>query len=100
MAERKQTSGQGMASTNGAGQSEGQQGKKNSKKQWTNKSGGNSDDREVLLKVAGIEYRAPGKRQRIALGAIVLGGNILLVLAACLYFYNPAFKDFIYNLGR
>ena len=100
MEETKSTSGQGMASNAEPGKSSGGQSKKPQKKKWANKSGANIDDREVLLKVAGIEYKAPGRRQRVVLGAIVLGGNLLLVLAAILYFYNPSFKEFIYTLGK
>ena len=29
-----------------------------------------------------------------------LGGNLLLVLATILYFYNPAFKEFISTVGK
>ena len=59
-----------------------------------------TESSEVLIKVGSLEYKAPGRRQRVVLGAIVLGGNLLLVLAAALYFYSPAFKDFVYTLGR
>ena len=74
--------------------------KKSKKKTWTNKSGISSDSNEVLLKVGGLEYKAPGRRQRVVLGAIVLGGNLLLVLATALYFYSPAFKEFISTVGK
>ena len=74
--------------------------KKFDKKKWTKKSVATSEDREVLIKVAGLEYRAPGRRQRVVLGGVVLGGNLLLVLAVILYFYNPAFKDFISTVGK
>ena len=56
---------------------------------------------EVLLNLpAGLKYRMPGQRQRVLIGSIVVGLNVLLVLAVVLYFYNPAFQDFIYNVGR
>ena len=59
-----------------------------------------SSSEEVLIKVGGFEYRTPGKRQRIVIGAIVIGLNILLVLASVAYFYIPSFQQFIYNIGR
>ena len=99
MDETKQSSGQGMGSNQGANKSGSEQSKKSQKKKWTNKSGVAAESREVLIKVGSLEYKAPGRRQRVVLGAIVLGGNILLVLAAVLYFYSPAFKDFVYTLG-
>ena len=58
------------------------------------------DRREVLLKAGPLEYKIPGKRQRIILGSVVVGLNVILLLAVALYFYSPAFKDFIYNIGR
>ena len=100
MDETKQTTAEGMGDKAGTEKLRNAQSKKSKKKKWTDKSGQNKEDREVLIKVAGIEYRAPGKRTRVLLGGIVLGGNLLLVLAALLYFYNPAFKDFIYTVGR
>ncbi len=59
-----------------------------------------SDRQEVLLKVGGLEYRQPGRRQRLVIGSIVVGLNLLLVIAVLLYFYNPTFQDFIFNVGR
>tara|TARA_B100000700_G_C14857939_1_gene767188 strand:+ start:568 stop:873 length:306 start_codon:yes stop_codon:yes gene_type:complete len=60
-------------------------------------SGGN----DVLLNLpAGLKYKLPGKRQRVIIGSIVVGLNLLLVIAVVVYFYNPAFQDFIYNVGR
>ncbi len=59
-----------------------------------------SSNEEVLIKVGGFEYKTPGRRQRIIIGSIVIGLNVLLVLATAAYFYIPAFKDFIYNIGR
>ena len=65
------------------------------------KSESNESGEEVLLKLpGGFKYKMPGKRQRVVIGSIVLGLNCLLLLAVILYFYNPAFKDFIYNVGR
>ena len=100
MDETKQSSGQGMGSNQGANKSSGEQSKKSQKKKWTNKSGERTESSEVLIKVGSLEYKAPGRRPRVILGAIVLGGNLLLVLATVLYFYNPAFKDFVYTFGR
>ena len=59
-----------------------------------------SSNEEVLIKVGGFEYKTPGKRQRIVIGAIVIGLNVLLVLASVAYFYIPSFQQFIYNIGR
>jgi len=60
-----------------------------------------SDSQEVLLKLpGGFEYKAPGKRQRVIVASIVLSLNALLLVAVGLYFYVPAFKEFIYNVGR
>ena len=47
--------------------------------------------REVLLKVGGLEYKEPGKRQRVVISSIVIGLNALLVLAVIAYFYMPSF---------
>ncbi len=59
------------------------------------------EKQEVLLNLpAGLKYRMPGKRQRMVIGSIVIGLNILLLIAVLLYFYNPSFQDFIYNVGR
>ena len=100
MDDTKQSSGLGMGPKKGANKSVGEQSKKSEKKKWTNRSGMKTESSEVLIKVGSLEYKAPGRRQRVVLGAIVLGGNLLLVLAAALYFYSPAFKDFVYTLGR
>ena len=70
------------------------------KRNVTDNSSPSSSDREVLIKVGGFEYKTPTKRTRVLLGSIVIGLNILLVLATALYFYVPAFKDFVYNIGR
>ena len=56
---------------------------------------------EVLLSLpGGLKYQLPGKRQRVILGSVVIGLNLLLVLAVALYFYVPGFKEFVYNYGR
>tara|TARA_Y100001968_G_scaffold292816_2_gene298362 strand:- start:51499 stop:51735 length:237 start_codon:yes stop_codon:yes gene_type:complete len=74
------------------------QSKKNSTK---GKSFANSDDQDVLLNLpAGLKYKMPGKRQRLVVGSLVIGLNLLLVISVILYFYNPAFQEFIFNFGR
>ena len=58
-------------------------------------------DGEVLLSLpGGFKYQIPGKRQRMILGSVVIGLNVLLVLAVVVYFYSPAFQSFVYNFGR
>ena len=58
-------------------------------------------DGEVLLSLpGGFKYQIPGKRQRMILGSVVIGLNVLLVLAVAVYFYSPAFQSFVYNFGR
>jgi len=65
------------------------------------KGSSNSGDQDVLLRLpGGFEYKIPSKKQRIALGSVVIGLNLLLVIATVLYFYNTGFHDFIYNVGR
>ena len=73
---------------------------KSKKSNATDNSTSSSSGREVLIKVGGFEYKTPTKRTRVLLGALVIGLNLLLVLATALYFYVPAFKDFVYNIGR
>ena len=73
---------------------------KSKKRNTTDNSTSSSSEREVLIKVGGFEYKTPTKRTRVLLGSLVIGLNVLLVLATALYFYVPAFKDFIYNIGR
>ena len=73
---------------------------KSKKRNTTDNSTSSSSEREVLIKVGGFEYKTPTKRTRVLLGALVIGLNLLLVLATALYFYVPAFKDFVYNIGR
>ena len=72
---------------------------KNSKQKKA-KATSESDPREVLIKVGGFEYKTPTKSTRIFLGGLVIGLNLILVLAVVLYFYNPGFHEFIYNVGR
>ena len=58
-------------------------------------------DPDVLVNLpAGLKYKVPGKRQRVIIGSIVIGLNVLLVISVLVYFYNPSFQDFIYNFGR
>ena len=73
----------------------------------TNKVEGNKfkksspKDPDVLVNLpAGLKYKVPGKRQRVIIGSIVIGLNVLLVISVLVYFYNPSFQDFIYNFGR
>ncbi len=64
------------------------------------KGSNDSDNREVLIKVGGFEYKTPTKRTRVFLGSLVIGLNLILVLAVVLYFYSPSFQQFIYSVGR
>ena len=58
-------------------------------------------DPDVLVNLpAGLKYKVPGKRQRVIIGSIVIGLNVLLVISVLVYFYNPSFQDFVYNFGR
>tara|TARA_B100000965_G_scaffold182127_1_gene152027 strand:- start:3933 stop:4208 length:276 start_codon:yes stop_codon:yes gene_type:complete len=60
-----------------------------------------SNDPDVLVNLpAGLKYKVPGKRQRVIIGSIVIGLNVLLVISVLVYFYNPSFQYFIYNFGR
>ena len=59
------------------------------------------NDSDVLVNLpAGLKYKVPGKRQRVIIGSIVIGLNVLLVISVLVYFYSPTFQDFIYNFGR
>ena len=61
----------------------------------------NSKDPDVLVNLpAGLKYKVPGKRQRVIIGSIVIGLNVLLVVSVLVYFYSPSFQDFVYNFGR
>jgi len=68
------------------------------------KQGSKIDNEEFIdineYSLGGMKYKLPGKRQRIIIASIVLGLNILLVLAVILYFKNPNFQEFIYHVGR
>tara|TARA_Y100001968_G_scaffold284057_1_gene283126 strand:+ start:697 stop:972 length:276 start_codon:yes stop_codon:yes gene_type:complete len=58
-------------------------------------------DPDVLVNLpAGLKYKVPGKRQRVIIGSIVIGLNVVLVISVLVYFYSPSFQDFIYNFGR
>ena len=58
-------------------------------------------DPDVLVNLpAGLKYKVPGKRQRVIIGSVVIGLNLLLVISVILYFYSPAFQSFVYNFGR
>ena len=58
-------------------------------------------DPDVLVNLpAGLKYKVPGKRQRVIIGSIVIGLNVLLVISVLVYFYSPSFQDFVYNFGR
>ena len=97
----KRSSAEGMGFDQSKEESSKEQSKKSDKKKWMNKTTTTSDGREVLLRLpGGFEYKAPGKKQRVILGSVVVGLNMLLLIAVGLYFYVPVFKDFIYNLGR
>ena len=59
------------------------------------------NDSDVLVNLpAGMKYKVPGKRQRVIIGSIVIGLNVLLVVSVLFYFYSPSFQDFVYNFGR
>ncbi len=99
MEENKQSAGVGLGANGGNAKNLSSSSKKKKKVGDQYKSGG--DEGEVLFKLpAGFTYKLPGKRQRLVIGWLVVGLNALLVLAVVLYFYNPAFKDFVYTVGR
>ena len=61
----------------------------------------NPKDPNVLVNLpAGLKYKVPGKRQRVIIGSIVIGLNVLLVISVLVYFYSPSFQEFVYNIGR
>ena len=64
------------------------------------KAKSDGSNQEVLIKVGGLEYKTPSRKQRIVIGSIVIGLNLLLVIASVAYFYVPGFQEFIYNIGR
>ncbi len=100
MNETNQSSGEGIGPNKNSAKNGEAKSKKSKKKKWTANTETSSDNGEVLLKVGRLEYRAPGKRQRIIIAGVVLGLNIILVLAVVVYFKNPVFRDLIYTLGR
>ena len=100
MEKSDESSGKGMGNKKESANSGNKKAKKFTKKKWTADPRSQSNDAEVLLKVGGLEYKTPGKRQRVVIGSIVLGLNTLLLLAVVLYFYNPTFKEFVYTVGR
>ncbi len=96
MAEPKKTSGEGLVPKKVMSSNKSKQSNQRIKSdQNLSEEGG-----EVLLKVGPLKYKLPGKRQRVALSWIVVGLNLLLLLAVVVYFYNPSFQEFIYNVGR
>ena len=67
----------------------------------SNKPGDLKSQGEVLFSLpGGFKYQLPGKRQRLILGSLVIGLNLILVLAVIIYFYSPKFQTFVYNFGR
>tara|TARA_B100001250_G_scaffold344587_1_gene313668 strand:+ start:76 stop:348 length:273 start_codon:yes stop_codon:yes gene_type:complete len=75
--------------------------KKSKKNQEKQKKFSTQVDPDVVVNLpGGLKYKLPGKRQRVLIGSIVVGLNVLLVISVILYFYSPAFQDFIYNVGR
>ncbi len=53
-----------------------------------------------FLKGKKLTYTLPGKKQINIFGSLVLGLNMVLVLLVLLYFNNPEFHNFIFNVGR
>ena len=100
MADTKQSSNKGMGGNDSSSNTAKINGGNSEKKKFKTNSESSSDKGEVLLKVGGLEYRAPGRRQRVVIASLVLGLNTLLVIAVVVYFYNPGFQDLIFNLGR
>ncbi len=64
------------------------------------KTSSENSNEEVLISIGGFKYRTPGRRQRIVIGSIVIGLNVLVVMATVAYFYIPGFHEYIYNVGR
>ena len=50
--------------------------------------------------LGGFKYKLPDKKQRVVVASIVLGLNLLLIVAVGLYFTNLDFQHFIINVGR
>ena len=81
------------------------EGKENSKKtikqDSKNKVSSKNQSQDVIFNLPwGLKYKVPGKRQRVIIGSLVVGLNLLLVIAVIVYFYVPSFQEFIYNVGR
>ena len=75
--------------------------KRKKDKSESSQASSTSDSREVLLKLpGGFKYKLPGKQQRVGLASVVLGLNVVLLVAVILYFYSPTFHDFIFTVGR
>ena len=53
-----------------------------------------------ILKEKKITYTLPGKKQINIFASIVLGLNMILIMLVILYLNNPAFHDFVFNIGR
>ena len=100
MAEPKKKGGEGLGGKKETEKKTVLNKSKQSNKKINTSQGSEAEDGEVLLKVGPLKYKLPGKRQRIALSWAVVGLNLLLVLAVVVYFYNPSFQQFIYNVGR
>ena len=45
-------------------------------------------------------YTLPGKKQINIFAIIVLSLNFLMILGVILYFKNPTFHEFIFNVGK
>ena len=102
MADSKQSSGNSKASKGLEENLRKTKSNKSKKKAAQASEGGSKKgEGEVLLNLpAGLKYRMPGKRQRLVVGSIVVGLNVLLVIAVIVYFYNPSFQEFVYSVGR
>ena len=75
--------------------------KKTEEKQGKQRKFSSQVDPDVVVNLpGGLKYKIPGKRQRVVIGSIVVGLNALLVISVILYFYSPAFQDYVYNVGR
>ncbi len=101
MDDPNQSLSKGLGPDQGSGKPGKAQKKKSKKFQSNSKGDSAAKNEEVLLKLpGGFKYKLPGKRQRVLVGSIVVGLNLLLVIAVVVYFYNPSFQQFIYNVGR
>ena len=103
MGESKQVGGEGLGNNDKTSKKspKGKSSKAKPAKDTSAKGQPSSDDREVLLNLpAGLKYKLPGKRQRVVIASLVLGLNLLLLIAVVLYFYSPGFQEFVYTVGR